>query len=99
MAKLGTENDAPDIMVELIKDVSNLRARVSLLENPHVDIEVLRTKDAKLPVRATAGSSGYDIYNTKRITVHPDPTGILIPTGLRMKIPAGYELLCRGKRR
>lgn len=77
--------------------LSKLDKRIKELENPQVDIEVLRTKDAKLPIRATPGSSGYDIYNTKRITVHPDQGGVLIPTGLRMKIPEGYELQVRPK--
>lgn len=77
--------------------VADLLERVEALETPSVNVQVLRTKNAKLPVRATLGSSGYDIFSTERIAVHSFDTGTLIPTGLKVKIPEGYELQVRPK--
>lgn len=74
-----------------------IEKRIEALENPRVDIKVLRVgQNAKLPVRATAGSSGFDIHALDHIVVHEN-SKTLIPTGLRVKIPDGYELQVRPK--
>ncbi|HIZ55042.1 MAG TPA: dUTP diphosphatase [Firmicutes bacterium] len=56
-------------------------------------IRVKRLTDtACLPVRATAGSAGYDLYADipKPWTIHPGET-LLIPTGIALEIPdPGY---------
>ena len=44
-----------------------------------------------LPVRATAGSAGYDFYSPINITLKPGETA-KIPTGIRCKIDDGYVL-------
>jgi len=51
-------------------------------------------KNAKLPVYATEGSSGADIFVIDDITIYPFKTE-LIPTGLKAEIPEGYELQIR----
>lgn len=85
-----------DARYTLEERVADLLERVEALETPSVDVQVLRTKNAKLPVRATAGSSGYDIYSTEHIVVHGHGS-VLVPTGLKVKIPEGYELQVRPK--
>ncbi|MBO4862482.1 MAG: deoxyuridine 5'-triphosphate nucleotidohydrolase [Firmicutes bacterium] len=45
-----------------------------------------------LPVRATAGSAGYDIISPVDITLYPGE-GIKVPTGLRIKMQPGWMLL------
>jgi dUTP pyrophosphatase len=72
--------------------------KLELLENPPpIQVQVLRTiPDAKMPVRATKGSSGYDVFATKDITLH-ERTSALLPTGLKVKIPEGYEIQVRSK--
>lgn len=45
----------------------------------------------KLPIRATAGSAGYDLISPFSFTLKPGE-GIKIPTGLRVKIDEGWVL-------
>jgi len=44
--------------------------------------------EAKLPVRQTAGSAGYDLYSLKAGIIEP-LSRLLIPTGLAIKLPKG----------
>lgn len=46
----------------------------------------------KLPKRATAGSSGFDIFSPIEITLEPNET-IKLPTGVRCYIEEGWTLL------
>jgi dUTP pyrophosphatase len=46
-------------------------------------------KDAKLPVRATPGSAGYDLFAANRMVIPARGRG-LVPTGLVIKIPENY---------
>ena len=46
----------------------------------------------KLPKRATAGSAGYDFYSPTDIELEAGQS-ILIPTGIRVKMEAGWVLL------
>lgn len=48
-------------------------------------------EDIKLPVRATAGSAGYDIFATFGFSLAPSET-IKIPTGVRCEIDEGWVL-------
>lgn len=53
-------------------------------------------ENAKLPIQATPGSAGYDIYAVKEEFI-PSPTGPIweYSTGLAVEIPKGYVgLLC-----
>lgn len=45
----------------------------------------------KLPARATSGSAGYDFFTVNGFSLAPKET-ILIPTGIRVKIDAGWLL-------
>lgn len=47
--------------------------------------------DIKLPVRATSGSAGYDIYAPYDIMLAPNET-VKIPTGIRVMIEDGWVL-------
>jgi len=53
-------------------------------------------KNTKLPVYKTLGSSGMDIVanNKKKIIIKPDKTA-MIPTGIAVAIPKGYEIQIR----
>jgi len=48
-------------------------------------------ENVKLPVRATAGSAGYDLISPISFELKPGE-GIKIPTGLRVKIDEGWVL-------
>ena len=50
----------------------------------------------ELPVRATAGSAGYDIKTPWAISLEPGES-IRIPTGLRCRIASGWVLLIMPK--
>lgn len=52
--------------------------------------------DAKMPTYAHLTDSGMDVYALDDITIAPGETK-LIPTGLKVAIPAGYELQVRPK--
>lgn len=56
----------------------------------------LAHENAKIPTYANVGDAGMDIYATDDFTVHPGETKV-IPTGLKVAIPRGYELQVRPK--
>lgn len=53
-------------------------------------------KDAKMPTYAHLTDAGMDIYLTEDVVIHPGETK-LIPTGIKVAIPYGYELQVRPK--
>ena len=60
-------------------------------------IRLLRS-GAKLPERATAGSTGLDLYACLEdedavVVIGPDP--ILVPTGVALELPVGYDAQVR----
>jgi dUTP pyrophosphatase len=60
-----------------------------------IPMEYCRTS-AKIPTYAHLTDSGMDIYAVEEITINPGETK-LVPTGLKVAIPAGYELQVRPK--
>jgi dUTP pyrophosphatase len=53
-------------------------------------------EDAKMPTYAHLTDAGMDIYLTEDITIRPGET-VLIPTGIKVALPLGYELQVRPK--
>ncbi len=51
--------------------------------------------DARLPERATPGSTGYDLYACLEgeMTIGQEPT--LVPTGIAIEAPPGYDVQVR----
>jgi dUTP pyrophosphatase len=63
---------------------------------PHVQIRIVNTSANPLPQYATTGSSGMDIRASLDIPVTLQPLErMLIPTGLFVEIPEGYEIQVR----
>lgn len=60
-----------------------------------IPIEYCR-EEAKMPTYAHLTDAGMDIYLTEDVVIHPGETK-LIPTGLKVAIPLGYELQVRPK--
>lgn len=52
--------------------------------------------DAKMPAYAHASDSGMDVYALEEITINPGETK-LVPLGIKVAIPLGYELQVRPK--
>ena len=57
---------------------------------------ILCSDKAKTPTYAYETDAGLDIYSTEEITINPGETKI-IPTGVKVELPRGYELQVRPK--
>lgn len=69
----------------------------SVLKNPREEVEVKITKiheNAVIPTYAHDSDAGADIYAVENITIKPNSTEI-IPTGIKVEIPLGYEIQIR----
>ena len=53
-------------------------------------------KNAKMPEYATTRASGADLFSSKLVFLEPMTTKV-IPTGLRLELPDGYEAQVRSK--
>lgn len=60
-----------------------------------IPIEYCR-ENAKMPTYAHPTDAGMDIYLTEDVVIHPGETK-LIPTGIKVALPLGYELQVRPK--
>lgn len=64
-------------------------------EEPGVPIKVKKLHDdAVIPQYAKPGDAGFDLVATEDVTIRPGQTR-LIPTGLALAIPVGYEIQVR----
>lgn len=61
----------------------------------HIPIEYCHP-NAKMPAYANPTDAGMDVYALEDITIAPGETKI-IPTGIKVAIPAGYEIQIRSK--
>lgn len=53
-------------------------------------LQVVRTTEtSKLPIRATPGSAGYDLFSAVDIFV-PAHGKVIVPTGLKIRVPFGH---------
>ena len=59
----------------------------------NIKVEICR-EDVKLPFYANEGDAGMDIRSAIDIFIRPQET-IIVPTGIKMAIPKGYELQIR----
>jgi dUTP pyrophosphatase len=59
-------------------------------------IRIVLGEGARLPTRATPGSAGLDLY-ASRDTWVPAGECVVVPTGVRLEIPPGYEGQVRGR--
>lgn len=60
---------------------------------PQLLIEKCR-EDAVIPTYAHEGDAGMDLYAAEDVLIAPG-TSVLVPTGLKMAIPVGYEVQIR----
>jgi dUTP pyrophosphatase len=58
-----------------------------------VFVEVCR-EGAILPKYANPGDAGMDVYAAEEVTIMPGET-VVVPTGLKLAIPEGYEIQVR----
>lgn len=50
--------------------------------------------DARMPQYAKPGDAGMDIYAVEEVVINPQKT-LIVPTGLKVAIPEGYEIQIR----
>ena len=77
-------------IINSIKDTEGIAKR-----NVPVAIELCHP-DAKIPQYAHISDSGMDVYALNDITVRPGET-VLVPTGIKVALPVGFELQVRPK--
>ena len=86
-----------DFLKQMLGMTYNVLAEAEGLakKNILIPLEYCR-EDAKIPTYAHLTDAGMDIYLTEDVTIHPGETK-LIPTGIKVAIPLGYELQVRPK--
>ena len=57
-------------------------------------VKVINTSDNELPVYQTSGSAGCDVHSARDVEIAPGQK-VLVPTGLFMEIPEGFECQIR----
>jgi dUTP pyrophosphatase len=64
------------------------------MSEPALKVKLLRP-GARSPQRATPGASGLDLYACLAAPVELTPDVTLVPTGIAVEAPAGYDLQIR----
>jgi dUTP pyrophosphatase len=71
-------------------------ARPELDIPPTLSLKVkLLRRGARLPTRATSGASGLDLYACLEAGLELGPDVTLVPTGIAVEVPQGYEVQVR----
>lgn len=91
--------DYPDYAKDFITELINI-ILVAILEGCNSNVIPLSIEfcnpEAKKPTYANKGDAGMDVYALEDYTIKPGETK-LIPTGIKVAIPEGYELQVRPK--
>jgi dUTP pyrophosphatase len=86
-----------DFLKQLLGLTYNAVSAAEGIAKRHITIPIEYCReDAKMPTYAHLTDAGMDIYLTEDVTIHPGETK-LIPTGIKVAIPLGYELQVRPK--
>lgn len=92
----------------LLKDnVENFKRGINYLIKTKEEIEkiknmkikICKVKDVKTPIRSTLKSAGIDFFipnEFKKTVINPNES-ILIPSGIKVRIPEGYALVANNK--
>jgi dUTP pyrophosphatase len=86
-----------DFIKQLLGYIYNIIGSTEGIASRFVNIPIEYCRpDAKMPTYAHLTDAGMDIYLTEDVTIHPGET-VLIPTGIKVALPLGYELQVRPK--
>lgn len=85
-----------EFLIQFFSIVVNAFKEAEGLAEQLIRIPIELTDTAKMPTYAHTGDSGMDLYSTEDITILPGAT-VLVPTGIKMAIPPGYEIQVRPK--
>lgn len=108
IANFASLNDEIDKVEELSQEKKDfLKQMIATLINAVQETEGIAKRiievpielchpDAKIPQYTHESDSGLDIFAIEDVTIHPGETK-LIPTGIKVALPPGYELQVRPK--
>lgn len=86
-----------DFLKELIGTLFNAINETEGIAKRYISIPIeLCHEEAKVPQYAHISDSGVDVYALEDVTIHPGET-VLVPTGIKVALPPGYELQVRPK--
>ena len=97
--QITTQLTAPkrDFLKRILGVVYNSVANVDGIAKRTINIPIeFCHPDAKMPAYAHPSDAGMDVYALEEITINPGETK-LIPLGIKVAIPLGYELQVRPK--
>lgn len=95
--KLEISAQKRDFLKQLLGSVVNAVNDTEGIAKRNVAVAIeLCHPDAKIPQYAHISDSGVDVYALDDITINPGET-ILVPTGIKVALPVGYELQVRPK--
>ena len=95
--KMTTSAQKRDFLKQIIGTIVNSVADTEGIAKRNIAVPIeLCDPNAKIPQYAHISDSGVDVYALDDITINPGET-VLVPTGLKVALPAGYELQVRPK--
>lgn len=95
--ELDTSEPKKDFLKECFMAISNSVSSTEGIAKRIISIPIeLCHENAKIPQYAHQSDSGMDVYALEDITIGPGET-VLVPTGIKVALPPGYELQVRPK--
>lgn len=94
-----TDLTAPkrDFLKKLLHGINTAISETEGIAKRYIQIPFVKCHpDAKMPEYAHPDDSGMDVYAVDNYVIHPGETK-LIPTGIKMAVPNGYEIQIRPK--
>lgn len=86
-----------DFLKKLLRGINTAISETEGIAKRYIQIPFVKCHpDAKMPEYAHADDSGMDVYAVDDYVIHPGETK-LIPTGIKVAIPNGYEIQVRPK--
>lgn len=94
-----TDLTAPkrDFLKKLLRGINTVISETEGIAKRYIQIPFVKCHpDAKMPEYAHPDDSGMDVYAVDDYVIHPGETK-LIPTGIKVAVPNGYEIQIRPK--
>lgn len=94
-----TDLTAPkrDFLKKLLRSINTAISETEGIAKRYIQIPFVKCHpDAKMPEYAHPDDSGMDVYAVNDYVIHPGETK-LIPTGIKVAVPNGYEIQIRPK--
>lgn len=86
-----------DFLKRMVRGVSTAISETEGISKRYIQIPFVKCHpDARMPEYAHSDDSGMDVFALDNYTIYPGETK-LIPTGIKMAVPNGYEIQVRPK--